>query len=324
MKAMCLNQSAAFVWQEVPDPVRHDEFDVKIRVRACALNRADLLQRAGLYAPPPEWPAWPGLECAGEVVEAPANGRFRPGDRVCALLGGGGYAEEVVVPHGMCLPVPDGFSFEEASAIPEVYATAYLNLRRVADLQRGETLFVQAGACGLGLAAIQLAKHVFGARVVTSVGSDEKAAFVKSMGADEAVNRRTGDLLALLDANPPDVALDPVGGPQMGPAFAKMKPHGRWIMLASLAGAQTQIDLNAVWRRGLHLMGSTLRSRTSAEKGDILAALEREVWPLFANRTIAPVLHSVLPITDVAEAHRILSANENIGKVVLSLSTSHT
>ena len=319
MKAMCIDEKKDFVWTEVNDPVCHDEFDVKLRVRACALNRADLLQRAGVYAPPEGWPMWPGLECAGEVVECPSGGRFKVGDRVCALLGGGGYAEQVVVPAGMCLPVPKGFSFEEAAAIPEVYATVYLNLGILGELKAGETLFVQAGACGLGIAAIQLAKHVFGAKVVTSVGSDEKVAYVRSCGADAAVNRKKDDLLAMLDANPPDVALDPIGGKAMGPAFAKMNRFGRWISLACLAGAETTIDLNQVWRKGLRLMGSTLRSRSSEEKTSILAAMEHRVWPLFEKRMFAPVLHKVLTIAEVAEAHRILAENENTGKVVLTV-----
>ena len=142
MKAMCINEKKEFVWTEVPDPVCHAEFDVKIKIRAAALNRADLMQRAGIYAPPEGWPLWPGLECAGEVMECPEGGRFRVGDRVCALLGGGGYAEEVVVPEGMCMPIPKGFEFWEAAGIPEVYATAYLNLRIVGEIQRGETFFI--------------------------------------------------------------------------------------------------------------------------------------------------------------------------------------
>ena len=319
MKAMCIGETGSFDWREVPEPVCHGEFDVKLRIRACALNRADLLQRMGVYAPPEGWPFWPGLECAGEVVEGPAGGRFKVGDRVCALLGGGGYAEEVVVPEGMVMPMPKGFSFEEAAAVPEVYATAFLNFRLLADLQRGETAFVQAGACGLGIAAIQLTKHVFGARVVTSVGSDEKVAFVKSIGADAAVNRKKEGLEALLEAYPPDVALDPIGGRQMGPAFARMNRFGRWISLACLAGAETTVDLDQVWRKGLRLMGSTLRSRSSEEKASVLRQLEREVWPAFEDGVFRPVLHRVLPIAEVEEAHRILGANENVGKVVLTI-----
>ena len=158
MKAMCINENKEFVWTEVPDPVCHAEFDVKIRIRACAINRADLMQRAGIYAPPEGWPKdWPGLECAGEVLECPANGRFKVGDRVCALLGGGGYAEEVVVPEGMVMPIPKGFEFWEAAGIPEVYATAYLNLRIVGEIQEGETFFINGGEGGLGIATTQLA-----------------------------------------------------------------------------------------------------------------------------------------------------------------------
>ena len=163
MKAMCIDEKKNFVWQDVPDPVCHGEFDVKLKVEACAVNRADLMQRAGIYAPPEGWPLWPGLECTGVVLEAPAHGRFKPGDRVCALLGGGGYAEQVVVPEGMCLPLPKGFESWEATGIPEVYATAYLNLRIVGEIKRGETFFINGGEGGLGVACIQLAKHVFGA-----------------------------------------------------------------------------------------------------------------------------------------------------------------
>jgi len=156
MKAMCIDEAKCLAWRDVDDPVCHGDFDVKLRVEACALNRADLMQRAGNYAPPDGWPQWPGLECAGEVLEAPANGRFKPGDKVCALLGGGGYAEQVVVPEGMCMPIPKGFAAWEAAGIPEVYATAYLNIKLVGELKRGETFFINGGEGGLGIACIQL------------------------------------------------------------------------------------------------------------------------------------------------------------------------
>lgn len=319
MKAMCLDEAAAFVWTDVPDPVCRGAFDVRIRVKACAVNRADLMQRAGVYAPPPDWPTWPGLECAGEVVECPPGGRFAVGDRVCALLGGGGYAEEVVVPAGMCLPLPKGFTFAEAAAIPEVYATAYLNLRFVGDLQRGETFFINGGEGGLGIAAIQLARHVFGARVVAQVASDANGAFCRAVGADVTVNRFTDDLVRTLTANPPDVAIDPVGGPLMGACIATMPYRGRWISLACMAGAETTLDVNLLWRKNLRVIGSTLRSRTNVEKAQILDGLFHDVWPCFEARTFTPHVHAVLPIADVAEAHRILEAGENRGKVVLAV-----
>ena len=313
MKAMCL-ENKAFVWQDVPAPVCHDEFDVKIAVKACALNRADLMQRQGIYAPPEGWPDWPGLECAGEVLECPANGRFKVGDSVCALLGGGGYAEEVVVPAGMVMPMPKGFSFAEAAGIPEVYATAYLNLKLVGEIQAGETFFINGGEGGLGIAAIQLAKHVFGCKVVAQVASDANGAFCREVGADVTVNRFTGDLVATLAANPPDVAIDPVGK-----CVATMPYRGRWISLASMDGPETALDVNLLWRKNLRVIGSTLRSRTPEEKSAILAGLVRDVWPAFEARQFAPFIHKVLPIAEAAEAHAILERGENRGKVVLEV-----
>lgn len=320
MKAMCINANKEFVWQDVPDPVCHDEFNVKIKIRACAINRADLMQRQGIYAPPADWPQeWPGLECAGDVVECPAGGRFKVGDKVCALLGGGGYAEEVVVPEGMVMPMPKGFDYWEAAGIPEVYATAYLNLKIVGDIQQGETFFINGGEGGLGIATIQLAKHVFGAKVVAQVASDANGEFCKSVGADVVSNRFTDDLVATLTANPPNVAIDPVGGPLMGKCIATMPYRGRWISLASMAGPETVLDVNLLWRKNLRVIGSTLRSRTSVEKGEILAGLEKDVWPAFEARAFAPFVHKVLPLTEAAEGHAILERGENRGKVVLTI-----
>ena len=319
MKAISIRKDGSLLWGEVPDPAAHGVFDVVIDVKAAAVNRADLMQRAGIYAPPPDWPLWPGLECAGVVREAPAGGRFKPGDAVCALLGGGGYAERVAVPEGMCMPLPKGFSFAQAAALPEVYATAYLNLRIVGEIARGETFFINGGEGGLGIACIQLAKYVFGAKVVAQVASDANGEFCKGVGADVVSNRFKDDLVATLKANPPDVAIDPVGGPLMGPCFATMNMLGRWISLASMAGPETTIDVNLLWRKNLRLIGSTLRRRSPEEKARILAGLERDVWPAFEARTFAPFVHTVLPIAEVAEAHALLERGENRGKVVLAV-----
>ena len=319
MKAMCIADNRNFVWQEVDDPVCHGEFDVRLKVEACAVNRADLMQRAGIYAPPEGWPLWPGLECAGTVLEAPENGRFKPGDRVCALLGGGGYAEEVVVPEGMCMPVPKGFETWEAAGVPEVYATAYLNLKMVGEIKAGETFFINGGEGGLGVATIQLAKHVFGAKVVAQVASDENGEFCKSIGADVVSNRFKDDLVKTLEANPVDVAIDPVGGPLMGKCFATMNMLGRWISLASMAGPETVIDVNLLWRKNLKLIGSTLRRRSPEEKKQILDGLVQDVWPAFEARRFAPFIHKVMPITEAMEAHAILERGENRGKVVLTV-----
>ena len=319
MKAMCIDESRNFVWQDVEDPVCHGEFDVKLKVEACAINRADLMQRQGIYAPPEGWPLWPGLECAGEVLECPQGGRLKVGEKVCALLGGGGYAEQVVVPEGMCMAIPRGFEPWEAAGIPEVYATAYLNLKVVGEIKRGETFFINGGEGGLGVATIQLAKHVFGAKVVAQVASDANGEFCRSIGADVVSNRFKDDLVETLKANPPDVAIDPVGGPLMGKCIATMPYRGRWISLASMAGPETTLDVNLLWRKNLRVIGSTLRSRTSEEKSAILAGLVREVWPAFESRKFAPFVHKVMPIAEVAEAQAILERGENRGKVVLAV-----
>lgn len=315
MNAMLIDAGGRLAKTVVPDPVRR-EGEVLIEVHAAAVNRADLMQCDGNYPPPPGWPEWPGLEVAGVVLETPDSSRFRPGDRVCALLGGGGYAEKIAVPEGMVLPAPDGLSMEEAAAVPEVFATSYLNFVIEAGMKAGDTVFVQAGASGLGIAAIQLAKCA-GCQVVTTVGTPEKAAFVRALGADVVVNHRTDDLGAALDANPPDIVLDCVGGSEFGALFTKMAMRGRWIQIAALGGARSEISLDTVFRKNLRLIGSTLRSRTNEMKREVLRSLEREYWPKFASGAIRPVIFRILPLEEAAGAHGILRRRENIGKVVL-------
>ncbi len=317
MHAILITDKQELVWREVPDPApRADE--VVIDVKATALNRADLMQRAGQYPPPPGWPEWPGLEVAGLIRTAPAGSRWRPGDQVCALLGGGGYAEQVAVPAGMVLPVPAGLSLAEAAAIPEAFATSYLNLCLEGGLQAGETVFIQAGASGLGMAAIQLAKFL-GAKVVTSVGSPEKAEFVRRLGADVVINRKTEDLAAAMARHPVNVGLDCVGGPELGRCLETLAPGGRWIVIATLGGAKSEIDMNHFFKRGLRLIGSTLRSRTSEMKAKILAELETRLWPAFTAGKLKALVHQILPITKAEAAHAILQQQENLGKVVLSV-----
>ena len=299
----------------MPDPQpKHDE--VLIDIRAAALNRADLLQREGNYPPPPGWPEWPGLEIAGVVRQAPAGSRFKPGDRVCALLGGGGYAQQVAVPQGMVLPVPGKLSFEEAACIPEVFATAWLNLCVEGGLQSGEWVFIQAGASGLGMAAIQIAKTL-GASVVTTVGGAEKAAFARELGADVVINHHEQDAVEVLAKYPVNVALDCVAGPQLGKSLMTMARGGRWIIIATLGGPVTEINVNDFFRRGVKLIGSTLRSRSTEMKAEVLGALEEHLWPALAAGDIRIKIHAVLPITEAEAAHAILQRRENLGKVVL-------
>ena len=318
MKAMTLDASRNFVWQEVPDPIRQEE-EVLIDVHAAAVNRADLMQKDGCYASPPGWPQWCGLEVAGVVAEAPADSRFKPGDKVCALLGGGGYSERVVAPAGMVIPIPAGLSLVEAASLPEVWSTAYLNLQLEAGgMKPGDVFYMQAGASGVGLAVIQLAK-LMGAEVITTIDSPEKAAFVKQLGADYVLDYRTDDVLKAIEAHPPTVALDCIGGPLMGKALQHMVFGGRWIMIATMGGAETMLNLETIWRKRIRLIGSTLRSRTPEEKAAILRALEEKLWPRFSSRELISNIHAVFPIQQVEEAHGILRRCENIGKVVLSV-----
>jgi len=317
MRAILADQDRTLAWREVPDPVPKPG-ELLVDVHAAALNRADLLQRAGNYPPPPGWPEWMGLEVAGVVVEAPANGRWKAGDEVCALLGGGGYAERVAVPAGLAVPVPKGLSMVEAAAIPEAFATSYLNLCIEGGMKAGDTVLIQAGASGLGIAAIQLTKRL-GAKVMTTVSTEEKAEFVRRLGADVVVNRTVDDLGAAMEEHPVDIALDCISGPGLGRHIEKMALGGRWIVIATLGGARTEINMDTFFRRGLKLIGSTLRSRSSEMKANILAGLEKTLWDSFSSGTLKPVIHKTLPITEADRAHTILQRRENIGKVVLTV-----
>lgn len=315
---MILDENRNFKWSEMPDPVRKPG-EVIIEVHAAAVNRADLMQKDGCYASPPDWPQWCGLEVAGVILETPEKSAFKPGDRVCALVGGGGYSEKITVPEGMVIPIPDEMTMVQAASIPEVWSTAYLNLKLEAGgMKPGDVFYMQAGASGVGLASIQLAKYM-GAEVITTIDSPKKAAFVKKIGADYVLDYRKEDIRPVIEAHPPTVALDCIGGKLMGECFKHMVFGGRWIMIATMAGAETVINLETVWRKRIRLIGSTLRSRTSEEKSRIMHALHDELFPLFASGKLISNIHAVFPIQEVEAAHGVLRRAENIGKVVLTL-----
>lgn len=326
MKAVLVQDDRSLVWADVPDPVTGAE-DCLVKIEAAALNRADLMQREGDYPPPPGCPEWMGLEIAGTIVEvgpeAAVKSNWKVGDKVCALLGGGGYAEYANVKYDMLMPVPQNCTMVEAAAIPEAFATAYLNLFMEGGLKPGNTLLMNAGASGLASVVIPMAK-AFGARVITTVLSDEIAASIAHLKADVVVNTRKTDIVEVLkkelaDGHGVDVAIDCLGGDIMGKCIHFLTHGARWIMIAALAGVKTEIDLKNIYVRNVRIIGSTLRSRTPAVKAQILAELVEKVWPKVESGEVKPTIYKVLPITEAEAAHDILYRGENVGKVVLTV-----
>ena len=323
MKAMLVKENEALVWSEVADPVIGED-EVLVKIHAAGVNRADLLQRQGKYPSPPGCPEWMGLEIAGKVTACgSAVKRWQVGDAVCALLGGGGYAQYVAVKEDMCMPIPKGLSFVEAASLPEAYATSYLNLVFEGHLQAGQTVFCPAGASGLASAAIPMAKAL-GARVITSVRKAAQVDAVQALGADRVICTETESVEAVLaeeEANgtPVNVSMDCLCGETLGKSLPYMARYGYWIVISTLAGTETNLQLRPLLTKGLHLVGSTLRSRTPAFKAELLAQLVEKVWPKVESGAIKPVIHAVLPMEEAEAAHAILAKGGHIGKVVLTL-----
>ncbi len=297
--------------------------ELGIRVAATAVNRADLLQRQGLYPPPPGASEIIGLECAGEVAEVgSAVTGWSPGDRVMALLAGGGYAEEVVVDAGSCLPVPERLSLEQAAAVPEVFLTVFLNVFQLAALPDGGALLVHGGGSGVGTAAIQLAKAA-GARVVTTAGSDAKCARCLELGADAAVNYREGDFVEAVrevtEGQGVDVVLDHIGATYLANNLKSLRTGGRLVLIGLMGGAKAEINLGLLLARRLSVIGSTLRTRSAAEKAAIVAGFGERFGEALASGAIAPVVDRILPLEQVGDAHRAVKASEHFGKVVLRI-----
>lgn len=326
MKAVLVNDDRTLRWDNVPDPVLGFD-DCLIKIEAAALNRADLMQREGDYPPPAGCPEWMGLEIAGTIVEmaegAKEKSNYKIGDKVCALLGGGGYAQFANVKYDMLMPVPSNCSMVEAAAIPEAFATAYLNLFIEGKIQKGNTLLMNAGASGLASVIIPMAK-AFGIRVITTVLTDEIAESIKHLNADRVVVTSKEDIAEVLkeeleNGTGVDVAIDCLGGEIMGKCIHYLKHGARWIMIAALAGQMTQIDLKNIYVRNVRIIGSTLRSRTPEVKAQILSELVSVIWPKVSSGEIKPTIYKVLPIAKVEEAHNILYNGENVGKVVLTV-----
>lgn len=320
MKAIDI-QDGELVWSDVSDP-KPGPGEVLIRNEATALNRADLVQREGGYPPPPGASPILGLECAGEVT-AVGDGvsSLQVGDRVCALLAGGGYAEQVVVPAGQARRIPRGLSAVEAASLPEVFATAYLNLFMEGRLQVGERVLVHAGASGVGTAAIQLCR-AFGNPVWITAGSAAKVERCLELGAQGGHDRHAGSFRDQLETwtggEGFDVILDPVGGRYLGDNLRALALEGRLLLIGLMGGAKAELELGLLLMKRLRLIGSTLRARTVAAKSAVMDELETRVWPKLEDGSIRPVIDTTLPITQAADAHVLLAGNDTFGKVVLT------
>ena len=326
MKAILVNDDRSLRWDNVPDPVCGEE-DCLVKISAAALNRADLMQREGDYPPPAGCPEWMGLEIAGTIVEMGAVAKeksgYKIGDKVCALLGGGGYAEYANVKYDMLMPVPKNCTLVEAAAIPEAFATAYLNLFIEGNIKAGNTLLMNAGASGLASVIIPMAK-AFGVRVITTVRTREFANKISHLGAERVVVTDEEDISEVLKeeleaGHSVDVAIDCLGGEIMGKCIHYLTHGARWIMIAALAGTKTEIDLKNIYVRNVRIIGSTLRSRTPAVKAEILAGIVRDVYPKIEAGLVKPTIYATFPIEEAESAHDVLYQGKNVGKVVLTV-----
>ena len=306
------------VTMPVPEP---GAGELLIRVAAAGINRPDVLQRKGVYPPPPGASPLPGLEVAGTVAAlGPDATGWALGDTVCALLAGGGYAEFAVAPIQQCLPVPAGLSMEEAAGLPETVFTVWTNLFERAALKAGETVLIHGGSSGIGTTAIQMAK-AFGARVLTTAGSDEKCAACRELGADRAINYRSEDFVQVCldetDGHGVDVVLDMVGGAYIERNIEALAVEGRHVSIAFLGGAKVTLNMQKMMVKRLTLTGSTLRPQTVEAKGAIAAALLRHVWPLIAEGRMRVVVHKTFPLAQASAAHALMESSSHIGKIVL-------
>ncbi len=305
----------------VPTP---SESEVLIKVAYAGVNRPDVIQRRGLYPPPPGESDIPGLEVSGTIVKMGTGiTSFNLGDTVTALVGGGGYAEYCTAPVGQCLPIPAGFSLEQAAAIPETYFTVWSNVFDRCELKSGETILIHGGTSGIGTTAIQLAK-AFGATVITTAGSDDKCKACLELGADLAINYRTEDYVekskTFTNKKGVDVILDMVGGDYIQKDISTLAIDGRLCFIAFLGGPEASVNFMPVMLKRLKITGSTLRARSKEFKADVAQKLQQRVWPLLAENQLHPVLYKTLPLFEASEAHKLMESSKHIGKIMLKVS----
>lgn len=306
--------------QEVEDPKLEDDH-VLIKIAATALNRADTLQRKGMYPPPKGASEYPGLECSG-TIEAVGKGvsRWKVGDQVCALLAGGGYAEKVAVPAGQVLPVPAGISLKDAASFPEVACTVWSTVFMMSHLSAGETFLIHGGSSGIGTFAIQIAKY-YGARVFVTAGSGEKLAACEDLGADVCINYKTEDFVARVKEETAgkgvDVILDCIGASYFQRNLDSLNFDGRLFIIGTQSGAVTQVDLRGLLARRLTVQAAGLRTRSTENKAAIVSEVEKKVWPAIEQGKVKPVVYKYLPLAEAAEGHRLMESSKHVGKIVL-------
>jgi len=326
MFATKIGTNGKLIWAPAEDPAIQED-EVLLEIHAAALNRADLLQRAGQYPPPPGWPDRFGLEAAGVIravgKKVEKEGRWHVGDKVCALLGSGGYAEYAAVPEGLLMPIPKGLSMIEAAALPEVFGAAYLFLFLEGALKAGETLLMQAGASGLASVVIPMAKS-FGARVLTTVMNDEMAAAIRHLPADRVIVTDREDPAEVMKeeleaGHGVDLCIDCLGGDAVGKCLPYMNFDGRWIMIATLAGDLTTVDLRSMYARRTRIIGTNLRSRTPEQKKRLLGDMVDTIWEKVESGEIRPTIFKVFPIEEAEEAQALMQSGKSAGKICLTV-----
>ena len=326
MKAMLIKDGGRLEWSDVAPPVIKPD-EVLVKVKFAAVNRADLMQREGLYPSPQGCPDWCGLEISGEIAETGAlvseKSIWKKGDKVCALLGGGGYAEYVAVRYDMLMPIPANCTMIEAAAMPEAFATAYLNLFYEGGLKEGDVLLMNAGASGLASVVIPMAK-AFGAYVITTIIDESKRETVAKTGADLIVNTKSENIVEVLkrfesEGRPIALAIDCLGGEIVADCLPHLRYMGKWIMIATLAGDIAPVDMRKLYVKNVRLVGSTLRSKPQEVKAEILKRLVEKVWDKVSDGEIRPAIFAVMPITEAEKAHDLLYSGKSAGKVVLKV-----
>jgi putative PIG3 family NAD(P)H quinone oxidoreductase len=311
----------ALVLDEVPAPqIAADE--VLVKVAAAGVNRADLMQRQGFYPPPPGSSPYPGLEVSGTVTSIGDKvSGWVIGDQVCALLSGGGYADQVAVPSTQLLPVPHGVSLVDAASLPEVVSTVWSNVFMTANLQPGQTILIHGGSSGIGTMAIQLARAI-GSRIAVTAGSAEKLEACRQLGAEILINYRTQDFVEVLDdatrGDGADVILDNIGAKYLGRNVSALAVNGRLVIIGLQGGVKAELDINTLLRKCAAVIATSLRGRPPGEKASIVAAVREHIWPLIESGQVRPVVHRTFPLAQAAQAHRELEAGTNIGKVLLT------